>query len=163
MNQAEILKQLKMKSKVENMAHTKREKNKQSEEEWLQTLSKEERRKILLERLHKKTRRNVSQEDKFKELSEELQRTPLSDTGINDLNSDDMQKHKQIRKRKIKKIKQRISKKYPLGIPEEVYFKSLEEVKTLTDTQQKLYCETLINMYMNKHRKEEKDEEDLEF
>jgi len=164
MNDEQVLKGIKMKSKIENMAHDKRDKNKQSEDVWLQTMSKEDRRKILLERLHKKTRRGLSQEDKFKELSEEIQRNPLTDNGVEQLTRDEIQQRNQMKKRKVKKLKQRILKKYPHGISDEVYFECLEKLKTLVEPQQKLYTETLISMYNNKKNKDkDTNENDLEF
>jgi len=149
-----------MKSKIENMAHEKREKNKQSEDEWLQTLSKEERRKILLDRLHKRTRRGMTQEDKFKELSEEIQRNPLAENGVEQLTSDDIKKRNQARRRKIKKMKQRIVKQYPDGIPDDAYFNTLEKVNHFTDPNNKLYAETLISMYNKNKQKTDSDDQD---
>jgi hypothetical protein len=165
MNDGQVLKGMKMKSKIENMAHEKREKNKQSEDEWLQTLSKEERRKILLDRLHKKTRHGMTQEDKFKELSEEIQRNPLAENGVEQLTQDDIRKRNQARRRKIKKIKQRIVKQYPNGIPDDAYFNTLEKINHFTDPNNKLYAETLISMY-NKNKRstgDVEDGDDLEF
>lgn len=172
MSDSQILKGMRMKRKIENMAHEKLEKSKKQEDEDLAKLSKEERRKILLERLHKKTKR-LNEEDKFKELSTSLQnanqKAQLENSEMNkSISEDEIKKRANAKKRKIKKIKSTIKRRQPI-ITEEMYLESLKQLegKSLDDYDM-LYNKCIIDLY-EKQRKInvsngiEDKEDDLEF
>ena len=141
---SQILKGMRMKNKIENMAYDKIAKREAVE---LDDLSKEETRKILLERLHKKTKRRGGQEERFKDLSEALQTDTSSGVDLNSITQKEKNLRNQVKRRKIKKFKNQIHRRFSgQSIPETNYLEALEKVKSETE-QNKLYYSTLIDLY----------------
>jgi hypothetical protein len=159
---SQILKGMKMKNKIENMAY---EKIAKRNDEELYGLSKEEKRKILLDRLHKKTKRQGGQQERFKDLSEALQNDAPAGLDLNSISKEEKNKRNQAKRRKIKKIKKQIQQRFAgQSIPETNYLESLERVKSDIE-QNKLYHSTLIELYERRlsNNPSIQTEDDLEF